>query len=344
MSQSRRDFLKVLGSAGIISICYPSRCFAGQPPPVLKPEAIQYQYRTISVQHLREVQETFDHLNREGRISRQKTIQGYVKDLEFEPPKELPNARSLIVVATPWKLRSVGVRWRGKDHLLLIPGGYFYYEDGPFRSALKERIRRDVLKNSGASLQFANPPLKTLAVRSGLAEYGRNNIAYVDGYGSFHVLWAFFAGQELPDQWARPYRTMRLCKGCSVCTRACTTGAFAESNFVLDAGRCVSTYNELRGAIPGWVDARTHNALIGCLRCQFTCPANRELVRNFDHVADLSESETELLLGGSQDAKLEASIAGKLAGLGEWYAKDMKYLGRNIGLALNNAPNFEVIQ
>jgi hypothetical protein len=49
-----------------------------------------------------------------------------------------------------------------------------------------------VVGDPGAKLVFANPPLKTLAVRSGLAEY-------VDGYGSFHLPWAFFSEVELQD-------------------------------------------------------------------------------------------------------------------------------------------------
>lgn len=343
MDQDRRDFLKGLASAGTIFLCCPQSGFAAVSPASAGGEIeIGYRYRTVSIEHLQEVKAVLDRLSQDGKISKQKIIQGYLKGLEYLSPKELPNARSLVLVATPWRLRSIRVRWNGKHVVLLVPGGYFYYEDEPFREALKQRIARDVLRDSGGTLVFANPPLKALAVRSGLAEYGRNNIAYVDGYGSFHVLWAFFTDQQLPDQWGRPYRTMRLCKGCSTCTRSCPTKAFSESSFVLDAGRCISTYNELKGPIPDWVEPKAHNALIGCLRCQFDCPANRELLRDFVNVADITESQTELLLNGRRDPKLEASIAEKLKGLGEWYAKDMKYVARNIRLALANSPCFEV--
>lgn len=42
-------------------------------------------------------------------------------------------------------------------------------------------------------------PLKTLATRSGLASYGRNNITYVGKFGSFHRLTAFYTDYLFAD-------------------------------------------------------------------------------------------------------------------------------------------------
>jgi epoxyqueuosine reductase len=308
------------------------------------PNPIDFQYRTVAIQHLAELKHTLGGLNSAGKVSQQTTIQSYLKDLEYEAPKELPNARSLIVVATPWRLRSVGFRWKESEFTLLIPGGYFYYENKAFREPLRSQVARRVVGDPGAKLVFANPPLKTLAVRSGLAEYGKNNITYVDGYGSFHVLWAFYSEAVLADQWTRPYRTMRICEGCPVCIRGCPTQAIRESEFVVDAGRCITTYNEMKEPIPDWVDAKAHNALIGCLKCQNDCPANRGLNPSCEHMADLSEEETALLLDARHDAKLEADISEKLKGLGDWYAKDMKYLSRNVRLALANSAGLVALR
>jgi epoxyqueuosine reductase len=234
----------------------------------------------------------------------------------------------------------VGFRWKGQQFTLLIPGGYFYYDDEAFRTTLRTEVARKVLGDPAAKLVFANPPLKTLAVRTGLAEYGRNNIAYVDGYGSFHVLWAFYSESELPDQWTRPYRMMRICEGCSICVHGCPTQAIRESEFVLDAGRCITTYNETKDPLPEWIDARAHNALIGCLKCQYDCPALRAFSQNVEHLADLSEAETALLVEGRHDPKIEAGISEKFKGLGDWCAKDMHYLSRNCRLALANSEGW----
>jgi len=255
----------------------------------------------------------------------------------------MPTARSVIVVSTPAHLRSVGFRWKGTTHTLLVPGGYFYYENEAFREPLRRQVAARVVGDAKANLVFANPALKTLAVRSGLAEYGKNNITYVDGYGSFHILWAFFCEAELPDQWTRPYRTMRACEGCSVCARDCPTQAIRGSDFVLDAGRCITAYNEVKEPLPDWIDAKAHNSLIGCLKCQYDCPANSVPRQKCEPVAELNEAETGMLLNGRGEAKLEVGISEKLKGLGDWYAKDMKYLSRNIRLALANSAGMAVL-
>jgi epoxyqueuosine reductase len=344
MARNRRDFLKDLGWLGGTLLCRPKVLVGSDLGTETVPPFIGFQYRTVDINHLAEMRQALEKLNGERRVSQQKTVQGYLKDLEYQAPKEMPNARSLIVVSTPWRLRSVVVHWKGAEHTLLIPGGYFYYENQAFRVPLFRQIAQRVVGDPAARLVFANPPLKTLAVRSGLAEYGKNNITYVDGYGSFHVLWAFYSEAVLEDQWTRPYRTMRICQGCSVCTRDCPTKAIRESDFVLDGGRCITTYNEMKEPLPKWIDAKAHNALIGCLKCQYDCPANQGLNQNYEHVADFSEAETELLLDDRHDAKLEASISEKLKGLGDWFAKDMKYLSRNVRLALANSAGLVALQ
>ncbi|HMD99940.1 MAG TPA: 4Fe-4S double cluster binding domain-containing protein [Terriglobia bacterium] len=301
------------------------------------PTLTDYKYRTVSVEHLGKMKAMYEKLSREGRLSQNKTYLGYLRDFQFEPPPGLPNARSLVIAATPWRLHSVNFRLDGRVYVILIPGGYFYYINDPFIAALKQRIAHDVIGDAGAKLVLGNPPLKATAVRSGLAEYGRNNVAYVEEYGSFHVLWAFFAERELPDQWNRPFRMMRFCKGCSICLRACTTRAITESNFMINATRCVTLYNEMKDPIPDFIDSKVHNALIGCLKCQATCPANLELARNVEPCADLTEEETKLLVSGQHDPKLEAAISAKFKELGSFYAEDLAYLSRNLKLALANA-------
>ncbi len=344
MLRNRRDFLKDLGWIGGALVCRP-KSVAGRPVGTgFAPNPLDFQYRTVAIEHLGEMKRAIEKLNGERRVSQQKTVQSYLKDLEYQAPKEMPNARSLIVVSTPWLLHSVGVRWKQTEHILLIPGGYFYYEDQAFREPLRTQVAQRAVGDPGAKLAFANPPLKTLAVRSGLAQYGRNNITYVDGYGSFHVLWTFYSEAVLPDQWTRPYRMMRICEGCAVCLQECPTKAIRESDFVIDGGRCITTYNEMKEPLPEWIDAKAHNALIGCLKCQYDCPANRGLNQRYEHVADLSEAETAMLVNEQHDAKLEASISEKFKGLGDWFSKDMKYLSRNVRLALANSAGLVALQ
>jgi len=343
----RRTFLRSLGSAGTVLLLW--RGASGRPGPMVSsaddptPAVIDYKCRSLSVGHLGEMKRMYETLSRQGRLSQNKTYRGYLHDFQFAPPPEMPHARSLVIAATPWRLHSVSFRLDGRGYVILIPGGYFYYINDPFIDALKQRIARDVIGDRGAMLVLGNPPLKAVAVRSGLAEYGKNNIAYVEEYGSFHVLWAFFTERELPDQWNRPFRMMRFCKGCSICLRACTTRAITESSFMINATRCVTLYNEMKDPIPDFIDPKVHNALIGCLKCQATCPANLELARNIEPAADLTEEEARLLVSGQHNPKVESTISSKFKALGSFYAEDLAYLSRNLRLALANAAGPEAL-
>ena len=68
-----------------------------------------------------------------------------------------------------------------------VPPHYAGYYAVP--RAMAEKVD-ELLRPSGHGAAFLEPPLKTLAACSGLARYGRNNIAYVDGLGSWLQLGA----------------------------------------------------------------------------------------------------------------------------------------------------------
>ena len=54
-------------------------------------------------------------------------------------------------------------------------------------------ILKDIIKESGYKIEYTNKlHVKLLAVRSGLGKYGRNNICYIDDWGSMINLFAYF--------------------------------------------------------------------------------------------------------------------------------------------------------
>jgi len=300
------------------------------PAPAPAP-TFDYRYRTVSIRHVPELQAWLKRLDRERRLSTNKTYREYIGGFQYQRTKEIANARALVVVALPQNLLAVTFRVDGKPRDVLIPPGY---ASQPVTSAMiQDRVRRDVLGGRGGPLLRAKLPLKTLAVRTGLAQYGRNNVTFVDGYGSFHELRAYYTDQALPDHWG-PLRLMRLCKGCSICIKACPTRCFSDRNFVIDVGKCITLYNELEEPLPAWIPASAHHTLVGCLRCQYTCPANREGLQRIEKLAELTEAETRLLVGGKRDPKLEKSITAKLAR----FPLSIPHLARSARLALANGP------
>jgi ferredoxin len=81
-------------------------------------------------------------------------------------------------------------------------------------------------------------PLKRIAVQSGLAEYGRNNITYVSGMGSRLQLESFLTDMpcEATD-WREPV-TASMCENCTLCLDNCPTGAQRKDRFLLDSLKC----------------------------------------------------------------------------------------------------------
>ena len=119
------------------------------------------------------------------------------------------------------------------------------------------------------------PPLKTLAAGSGLARYGRNNVAYVPGLGSYLMLAACATDAPPPagTPWSEP-RQLARCERCTACLRACPAGAIRADRFLLQTDRCLTSTNESEAPFPDWVDPAWHHAAVGCLRCQQSCPEN----------------------------------------------------------------------
>ena len=154
--------------------------------------------------------------------------------------------------------------------------------------------------------------LKLLAVRSGLGRYGRNNICYVDDMGSFIALYAFFTDYAFEtDSW-NEIKMMDICQNCKICRKQCPSGAIREEEFVIDAGMCVTLYNEVEGEFPTWLPHNAHNALMGCMKCQAPCPANREPIKLAGRLEDITSQETLNFLSRQPDENTIASVSKKL--------------------------------
>jgi len=159
-----------------------------------------------------------------------------------------------------------------------------------------------ILKPQGYNAEYAQIPVKTLSVRSGLAKYGKNNITYIEGIGSFYRLVAFYSDYSIEEDNWQELRMMDLCKNCSACVRNCPTGAIPTDRFLLRAGKCLTYHNEQPKDIPfpDWIDQSWHNCLVGCLHCQLVCPANNKVKDWVEPGPIFNENETRLMLKGEK--------------------------------------------
>lgn len=158
-------------------------------------------------------------------------------------------------------------------------------------------------------------PKKLLAARTGLGRYGRNNLLYVAGMGSFHRLTAFATDARCAADaaWEEP-RLLDRCEGCTACLRTCPTGAVGGDRFLLHAERCLAFFNEKPFPFPDWIEPAWHECLVGCLDCQLLCPENKPHAARIEEAASFSEEETSALLEAAPDA-LPPALRGKLDAL-----------------------------
>ena len=240
-------------------------------------EASGYKARLVPVRHLFDLKKEFFDLYRSGLLD-EELYRTYLTRFSFELPKDLPQARSILVVAVPQPQTRVTFTPDGVPLPLVVPPTYLHGE------AVDQRVAAlvtSLLAPQGFHVSPACLPLKLLAVHSGLAAYGKNNISYVDGLGSFYRLVALFS--DLPcgqDPWQEA-RMLAACRNCSACQRRCPTGAIGGDRFQLHAERCITFHNEKTSTVdfPEWFEEDWHNSLVGCMRCQLVCPQDKDLWR-----------------------------------------------------------------
>jgi epoxyqueuosine reductase len=185
-------------------------------------------------------------------------------------PKMLEDAKSVIVMAAPYRYRA---RFDGPQ-----PARIAKYAVGrDYHNVLGKRARRvaAVLEDAGHVARVAvdsKPVLeRAWAERAGLGFVGKNCCIIVPGIGS-HVFLACVV-TTAPLIADEPMR--RRCGSCRLCLDACPTRAFREPR-LLDARKCISYLTiEHRGPIPVEHRRALGPWLFGCDVCQDVCPYNQ---------------------------------------------------------------------
>ncbi len=257
-----------------------------------------YQGRNVSMNHLDELREEIEGRYVQGLLD-EEFYRNWLTRFVFEPPASLSEAKSLIliVVSVPQPAYRIVFTWKGEPRPFLIPPTYVGYNDTKKRV---EKLLAEAVEPQGYRVERAKLPEKLLAVRSGLAAYGRNNISYVPGMGSFQEPVAFFSDLPCEDDTWQEVRMMDACENCTACRNSCPTGAISSDRFLLHAERCITFHNEQPGDVPfpDWMDPSWHNCLVGCMLCQKVCPQNKEFVNWVEDGPQFSEEETAHVLKG----------------------------------------------
>ncbi len=287
-----------------------------------------YKGSIVSIQHLRDLQEEIEGHYRQGLFA-EEFYQTWITSFTFSPPDSLPGARSLILVAFPQPQARVTFNWNGKPVSFIVPPTYLH---GQETDKQVEDLLTEVLSPQRYQVARGTLPMKLLAVRSGLGVYGRNNICYVPGMGSFHRLVAFYSDFPCHEDIWQELQTMENCANCSACLRSCPTGALTSERFLLHAERCITFHNEKSGDVPFpvWIDPSWHSCLVGCLHCQRVCSQNGDFLEWIEETEEFSQEETTLLLEGVPLDQHPAATVRKLKQLDLIEYLDL--LPRNLGV------------
>lgn len=255
----------------------------------------------------------------------------YLKWFKFRRPEDIGDTNSIIILAMPRPMHRMWFNYKGKNTGVIIPPTYIHYR----------RTNRDVFKLLN---KWMNPkkyrisaawlPLKLLAVRSGLAKYGRNNIVYIGKWGSFYQLAGFYTDYiSDSDPW-QSIESLDACKTCTLCMENCPTGAITRDRFVIDAEKCLTFLNESKKDIPSWVSSGSHNNLIGCMKCQLICPYNKDVRDWIEDAGKFNSKETEVLLKSGNGKNKDPHIVKKLKDCGVF--EYLNVIPRNLRLLIGD--------
>ncbi len=224
------------------------------------------------------------------------------------------DAETIILAAVPRPAHVISFEHSGESHDLVLPPTYHGYTDlfESVRDDLEEFLERRM------GLRVLQAPLKTLAAWSGLARYGRNNLTYVEGFGSYIQLVGFTADVPLGESVAADSSSRSMlerCRKCRACIKACPVGAISDQRFLLYADRCLTFHSELDGDLPESFATLPRRCIVGCMACQESCPENRGRLRIEPLGERFTEEDTAVILGEAEDTRPSQGLIDRVSRL-----------------------------
>jgi epoxyqueuosine reductase len=273
------------------------------------------QVRIVPISFLEEIEHEMKELSKKDNLNNfQKFL---INDrFSFDIPEADFEVRSLVIIAYPSLQAKIYFNWSGKRIPFIVPPTYTDYYTAPSKV---ENSLKPFLDTNEIHVRLAtNLPRKLMAAKSGLAQYGRNNICYVEEMGSYFNLIPFYSDIDCNEVDYDEIKQMDECINCRACLNNCPTGAITEDNYMINSEHCLTYLNEAESkyVFPEWISPKAHNAVIGCTICQSICPKNKENLNQFIEPAEFDEEETSQLLGRVPNMQLPKELEQKLIELG----------------------------
>lgn len=254
----------------------------------------------ISIKHIEEIQADIAKINKEYKDVNT-SIGKYLNRFDYNSIKEFSKAESIIVIAVSQPMNRIYFTLGGKKRPVIMPPMYLLNSSIELEEKHKKisevtSIIENILSDKNLKVKKINLPCKLIASRSGLAEYGKNNICYINNESSFYWMGVYISDMPCEkDSWQKS-KVMDICEKCNLCSKNCPTGAIANDRFLIRASKCVTLQNESEKDFPIWLNKKSHNSIIGCMRCQIVCPINRNQIKETEDLVEFDEKETRMIL------------------------------------------------
>lgn len=192
-----------------------------------------------------------------------------------DPAQVLPDCRSVIIAGMNYYTGHQADERPGHGRIARYAWGRDYHDVMRERlEQLEARIKALAPDARTRSYVDTGPVMeKAWAQQAGLGWIGKHSNLVSTGFGSWLLLGEILTTLKLePDEPAAD-----LCGSCTLCLKACPTGAITEP-YVVDARRCISYLTiELHkpgDEIPAGLAPKLGNRIFGCDDCLDICPYN----------------------------------------------------------------------
>lgn len=259
-----------------------------------------------------------------------------------DPKCLMENAKSVIVLAYDY------ARCQFPENLLSMIGRAYLSRCYPPQpgSAVHQMLTRfeDYLKEKDITYAADNRLLvRPAAEQAGVASFGQNNFAYIDGVGSFVILYAYMVDKKL--EYDQPATSSKCPPNCRACVNACPTNAL-YAPFKLEPRKCIGYNNWMRqegrtisAIVPREIRPQMGCHIHGCDLCQEVCPRNKaKLAGEYPRdvlLEDIGKRFTLHNLLHMPEGFYEECVRPILYS----YIKNQKYFQRNATIAMGNTKD-----
>lgn len=245
-------------------------------------------YRGFPVKDLDTIKAAWNKIRSDRSLSFNPVFLSYIDSLNFQSLEN--KTGSLIISATFTPVKYNKVAFHKGEFVIRTP--HQYYKADFNSETVGEHIAEKVGLKKGLTA-VRDIPMKLSSAMCGLTKYGRNNIAYTEEFGSYITLMAFHTDEIVMDSKLKDPERMECCESCRSCETNCPGSALRTGSY-LEVENCMTLHNEIEGEFQEPVLSMAHHAMMGCLICQESCPANSDINPRLDG-KPLCEEETRSL-------------------------------------------------